>query len=442
MEVLANDLAVDGYHAWGSLYNKVSGRIVIPFEKDGEKMGLSVGQASNMIDDPDRSVRAAVFAKWEEAWADNAELCADALNHLGGFRLNLYRHRGWDSVLKEPLAINRMSEQTLNSMWEAIERSKELLASYLSRKAKLLGLEKLSWYDVHAPLGEVTKKIPYEEAAAIILDQFSRLTPRMSELARKAFEDDWIEAEDRPGKRAGGFCTSFPDSKQTRIFMTYAGSADNVSTLAHELGHAFHQYVMDDLPQLVQNYAMNVAETASTFAEQVVADAAVKNAQNDREKIVLLDAKAQNAVSFLMNIHARFLFETGFYEKRKKGLVSVEELNELMVQAQKRAYLDMLAEYHPYFWASKLHFYITETPFYNFPYTFGYLFSHGVYARALEEGPAFEEKYVALLRDTGRMTVEDLAMKHLNADLTQTDFWESAVKMALADVEEFLKLTE
>lgn len=442
MEVLANDLAVDGYHAWGDLYSKVVGGISIPFEKDGKTSELSVGQASNLMNDPDRSVRSAIFAKWEEAWEKNAELCAHALNHLGGFRLNLYRHRGWQSVLKEPLDVNRMSEQTLDAMWSTIAANKGPLAEYLQRKAKMLGLEKVSWFDIHAPIGEVTKKIPYGEGASIIVEQFARLSPKLARFAERAFEESWIEAEDRPAKRPGGFCTSFPESKQTRIFMTYAGTSDNVSTLAHELGHAYHQHVMDDMPQLVQNYAMNVAETASTFAEMVVADAAVKNAANDQERIVLLDEKAQNAVAFMMNIYARFIFETRFYELRKKGLVSVEELNELMVNAQKEAFGDTLDHYHPTFWASKLHFYITDVPFYNFPYTFGYLFSYGVYARALEEGPAFEDKYVNLLRDTGRMTVEDLAQKHLGVDLRKPDFWESAVKLALVDVEEFLKLTK
>lgn len=441
-EVLANDLAVDGYHAWSELYSSVVGRIVIPFEKDGQLQDLSVGQANNLLYHADRAVRSGVFAKWEEAWKDSAELCAQALNHLGGFRLNLYRHRGWDSVHKEPLDLNRMSAATLQAMWDAIDQNKDKLVSYLERKAKLLGIGKLSWFDVHAPVGSSNNKIPFQEGAEFIVEQFRKFSPRMADFAVKAFEENWIEAEDRPGKRPGGFCTSFSASRQTRIFMTYAGTPSNVSTLAHELGHAYHDYVMNDMPTMTKNYAMNVAETASTFAELVVADAAVKNAANESERLALIDEKAQNAVAFMMDIHARFLFETNFYEKRKKGLLSVEELNELMVKAQKQAFRDALDVYHPYFWASKLHFYITDFPFYNFPYTFGYLFSYGVYARALQEGPAFEEKYVGLLRDTGRMTVEELALKHLGVDLTKPDFWQSAVRLAAADVEEFLLLTE
>ncbi|KQL44723.1 oligoendopeptidase [Brevibacillus choshinensis] len=441
-EVLANDLAVDGYHAWQDLYNAVVGRMTIEVELDGEKKQLSVGQASNLLSHPDRAVRKQVFEKWLEAWGNETELCAQALNHLGGFRLSLYRHRGWDSVLREPLDIGRMQEKTLDAMWQAINTRKDRLVAYLERKAKLIGVEKLSWYDISAPVGSTHKKVSYDEAAALIVDNFDRFNPKMAEFAQLAFDEAWIEAEDRPGKRPGGFCTSFPVSKQSRVFMTYAGNASNVSTLAHELGHAYHQQVMWDLPPLSQNYAMNVAETASTFAEMILADAAVKNAASDDERLVLLEDKLQSVVAFFMNIQARFLFEKNFYEQRKNGLVSAADLDRLMTEAQQEAYNGALAEYEPHFWASKLHFYITSYPFYNFPYTFGYLFSLSVYARALAEGEGFAAKYDALLQDTGRLMVEDLAKTHLGEDMTQVEFWQAAVDLAVADIDEFLRLTE
>lgn len=441
-EVLASDLAVDGYHAWGDLYNTIVGRISIEVELDGETKHLSVGQAANLMSHPDRNVREQVFAKWKEAWGKETELCATALNHLGGFRLALYRHRGWDSVLREPLEIGRMQEKTLDAMWQAINNRKDKLVAYLDRKAKLLGVEKLSWADVGAPIGSHTKKVSYDEAAAMIVEHFGRFNPNMSAFAQRAFDEAWIEAEDRPGKRPGGFCTSFPVSQQSRIFMTYAGNASNVSTLAHELGHAYHQQVMWHLPALSQNYAMNVAETASTFAEMILADAAVKNAASDEERLVLLEDKLQSVTAFFMNIQARFLFEKNFYEKRKQGLVRAAELDQLMLEAQKEAYADALADYEPHFWASKLHFYITGYPFYNFPYTFGYLFSMSVYARALQEGESFAAKYDALLQDTGRMRVEDLAQKHLGEDMTTVEFWQAAVDLAVADIDDFLRLTE
>lgn len=200
--------------------------------------------------------------------------------------------------------------------------------------------------------------------------------------------------------------------------MTYSGTPSNVSTLAHELGHAYHSFLLEDQPLFNQNYAMNVAETASTFAEVIVSDAQVKSATDSEEKLALLEAKIQNSVAFFMNIHARFLFETRFYEKRKAGLVSSEELSALMEEAQKEAFCGVLSEYHPHFWASKLHFYITDVPFYNFPYTVGYMFSTGLYRLALEEGASFAGKYDSLLQDTGVMTLEDLVSKHLGVDLS------------------------
>lgn len=441
-EALVNSLSVDGYHGWGDMYDTLVSQVKIPFEENGKIVELSVGQAHNKFSNPDRNVRASVFKNWEKAWDEKADLFATTLNHLAGFRLSLYKERGWDEVLKEPLSYNRMQKETLESMWQVISDYKKPLTDYLKRKAELLGIEKLSWYDLDAPIGKVNTQFSYQEGAEFIIQHFGKFGDQLASFTKKAFEDSWIEAEDRAGKRPGGFCTSFPVSGQSRIFMTYSGTPSNVSTLAHELGHAFHSYALKNVHPLKRGYAMNVAETASTFAEMIVADASVKNAKSEEERLPLLEDKVQRSVALLMNIHSRFLFETRFYEERKKGIVSKKRLNELMLEAQKEAYGDGLEEYHPLFWASKLHFFITGVPFYNFPYTFGYLFSLGIYAQAQKEGKGYEEKYMALLQDTGSMKVEDLAMKHLNVDLTKRDFWEEGVKLCVKDVEEFLEATK
>ncbi|MDM5229079.1 M3 family oligoendopeptidase [Cytobacillus sp. NJ13] len=441
-ETVINALAVDGYHGWGQMYDVIVGNIKIPYTENGEIKQLSVGQAANKFSSPDRNLRKEVFDNWEKSWNGQSDYLSKTLNHLAGFRLNVYKLRGWNDFLKEPLDLNRMKKETLDTMWDVISGNKAPLVKYLERKAKLLGLEKLSWYDLDAPLSKSETKLTYQQGANFILEQFAHFGEEMTAFSKKAFEEKWIEAEDRPGKAPGGFHTYFPESSQSRIFMTYSGTPSNVSTLAHELGHGFHTYAMRDLHLLNRNYAMNVAETASTFAEMIVSDAAVKNAGSEEEKLALLEDKVQRSVALLMNIHARFLFETRFYEERKRGNVSADRLNEIMTGAQKEAYGSALDEYHPSFWASKLHFFITGVPFYNFPYTFGYLFSLGIYAQALKEGKGYEEKYIALLKDTASMTVEDLAMKHLNADLTKPEFWESAVQLCMDDVEEFLALTE
>ncbi len=440
-EALAADLAVDGYHAWSRLYNTVVGEMVIDVEVDGKLEKLSVGQATNLLSSPDSELRKEVFTKIEAAFSQQAELCASALNHLAGFRLNLYKNRDWEDVLWEPLQVNRMERSTLDAMWQAVENGKAQIVQYLERKAELLGLEQVAWYDLTAPLGTAGKKIPFDEASRFVVEQLRRFSPEIADFTHNALEKRWVEAEDRGGKRPGAFCTSLPMSGESRVFMTYSGTIQSLGTLAHELGHAYHGHVLRSTPLLLRRYAMNVAETASTFSELLVVDGALAQASTPEEKLGILDDKIGRSVAFFMDIHCRFLFETRFYAERRSGLLSVDQLNELMIRAQKDAFRDSLKEYHPYFWASKLHFYITGVPFYNFPYTFGYLFSAGLYARAREDGSGFAKNYRELLLDTPRMTVEDLARKHLGVDLTKPDFWEAAVQLAVDDVEEFLRLT-
>lgn len=446
-ENIINTLALDGLNAWSSHYDTIVASLSIPFEEADQTVTLlSAGQAFNrMMSDPNQEVRARLFTSWEQAWSAQAPLLADTLNHLDGFRLSQYKLHGITDFLEEPLNYNRMKRSTLDVMWQTIQKNKQPFVDFLTRKAQLLGKDKMDWQDQDAPIILGTLKetsYSFDEAAAFILENFEKFSPKMAAFAKTAFEKRWIEAEDRPGKRPGGYCTELPETKESRIFMTFGNSINEVATLAHELGHAFHSSIMWDLPTLDREYAMNVAETASTFAELIVADATLKEATTPEEKINLLDTKMQNAIAMFMNIHARFLFEQRFYAARQKGLVSEETITAFMLEAQKESYLDSLGSYHPHFWASKLHFYIDDIPFYNFPYTFGYLFSMGIYAYANKQGKNFEEQYIALLRDTASMSSEDLAKKHLGVDLTKPDFWQAGIDQVLKDIDEFMLLTE
>ena len=445
-ENIINTLSLDGLNAWSQHYDTLVATIEIPFtDENGNLQQLSAGQAFNkMMGDPNSEVRATLFTAWEKVWSEKAELFGDTLNHLDGFRLSTYKLHGVTDYLKQPLEYNRMSKATLDAMWSTIQKNKQPIVDFLTRKAQLFGKEKMEWQDQDAPIildGMKERTFTYDEAAAFILENFRKFSPKMADFAQMAFEKSWIEAENRPGKRPGGYCTELPETQESRIFMTYSNSINEVATLAHELGHAFHSSVLWDIPRLNQDYAMNVAETASTFAELIVADATLKGATSKAEKINLLDAKMQNAIAMFMNIHARFIFENNFYTARQQGLVAPEEITEMMVGAQKEAYADGLATYHPHFWAAKLHFFIDDVPFYNFPYTFGYLFSMGIYAQAMKSDGNFEDQYIALLRDTAAMTTEELAQKHLNVDLTKPDFWQAGIDMVLHDIADFIELT-
>jgi oligoendopeptidase F len=444
LETLALDLAVDGYHAWNRLYDKMAGDLRVEFDDNGVTSKLSLGQMATKMADRNRSVRQQAFEKMTEAWSSREELAAKALNSLAGFRLALYRRRGWESPLYEPLIMARLKEESLTAMWNVVEREIKRLAPYINAKKKLLGIDKFRWYDEFAPCGVVNKTYTFDEAVAFIVNKAGSFSTDLSDFCKMAIAKRWVEAEDRPGKAGGAFCSDMGPFKQTRVFMTFAGSYDNLSTLAHELGHAYHGWVLNDKPFLAGWYPMTLAETASIFTESLVTDAALASCESKDERLMLLDQKLQSAYVLLCDLHARFIFEKAFYAERRSGIVESTRLRELMVEAQRRAFGGLLDEsgYHPLFWASKLHFYATDSPFYNYPYTFGFLFAQGVYARAKQEGPAFADKYRALLMDTGSMTSEDVARRHLGVDLTKEDFWQSAVNLALADVGQFVKLAE
>jgi pepF/M3 family oligoendopeptidase len=442
LEKLAIELAVNGYHAWNLLYTKIAGDLRAEFEEDGKTETLSMGQLSNKMSSPKREIRKQAFEKLEGAWASVDGLAAMELNSLAGFRLSLYRGRGWESPLLEPFLLARVERETIEAMWNAVEGGRKRIADYVSAKKKVLGIDRFRWYDQLAPVGGSEREVAYDEAVDFVVQHLSSFSREMGDFARDAVDNRWIEAEDRPGKMAGGFCTGLPVVKQSRIFMTYSGNYNEIMTLAHEIGHAYHGWVLRDRDYYGRHYTMTLAETASTFNEMLVTDAALEAAANTDERLSLVDRKLQEHLAMFCNLRCRFIFETMFYEERKRGTVARDRLNQLMVEAQKQAFGDILADdgYHPLFWASKMHFSETGVPFYNFPYTFGHLFASGIYDLARKGGQTFAADYKALLVDTGSMTCEEVARKHLGVDLAAGEFWDRAVARALEDVALFIEL--
>ncbi|GIX03535.1 MAG: oligoendopeptidase [Planctomycetaceae bacterium] len=447
LEALAVDLNVDGLHAWGRLYDRLSGALRVEVWEKGKLVRKSPGQVT--LDSPQRAVREANFYAADAAWQSIEAPCAEALNHIAGTRLSLYRHLQIDDHLLPPCWYSRIDRKTLDVMWQTIADRRGFLLDYLRAKAAWLGLERLSWFDLSAPLPLPAQlvqeqEIPYEQACDHIVAAFHAFSPEMGEFARMAMQQRWVEAENRSGKRQGAFCTGFPVSQQSRVFMTYVGTADSMSTLAHELGHAYHAWVLREEPVFLSDYPMTLAETASTFAETILAEVRLQETGNSWQRLALLDGLLADAVTFLMNIHARFLFEDRFHCERREGEVPASRLSELMLQAQQEAYHQALADdgWNPRFWVSKLHFYITSLPFYNFPYTFGYLLSQGLYEWGRQQGPAFAQRYRQLLLATGRMAAEEAVMSTLGFDLRQPDFWVTSLEALARRTRQFCELTE
>ena len=264
-EGLVEELAADGYHAWDRQYTTLAGSLRAEVEVDGESRRLSMGQLAARLEEPARADREAAFEALEGAWRPVADLAAGALNSQAGFRLTWYRHRGWDSVLDEPLYLNRMEARSLDAMWAAVADGAARLVPYLQAKARLIGVDAPCWYDIQAPVGAAEDALSFDAAATRILDCFEAHDPDLSAFARHAYGGRWIEAADRAGKAAGGFCTTLPLSRQTRIFMTYGGTFGGATTLAHELGHAHHSWLLCERPYYATSYPMTLAETASTL---------------------------------------------------------------------------------------------------------------------------------------------------------------------------------
>jgi oligoendopeptidase F len=446
LETLAAELDVTGLSAWGRLYSQMSARLEFDLAVPGQEVRrLPVAMTRSLLEDANAEVRRAAQAGANRAWEGVADTTAACLNAISGTRLALYRRRGIDHFLEPALRDADISRRTLDVLLDTVRSRREIARRYLRRKAGILGRDRLGFQDTLAPLPLSTGRIPWQAGRQQVLRAFGKRYPALAAFAQDAFERRWIDHTPRAGKAPGGFCTSSAVIDESRVFLTYNGAPGDVSTLAHELGHAFHGFVMRGMRPWSRRYPMTLAETASTFAEQVVTDEVLSDpGAGPEERAVVLDGRLADAAVFLLNIPMRFQFEKAVYEERSDGELPVTRLCALMREAQRDSFGDALAqdELDPWYWASKLHFYITGITFYNFPYTFGYLFSLGIFARAQESGPDFLPRYESLLRETGSGTAEEVARRALGIDLTTPDFWNASIDLIERDLELFLPLAD
>jgi oligoendopeptidase F len=433
-EILATDLGVDGIQAWGRLYDTISSKLEFDMVyPDGRRERVPMSQRRSLMDHRDGRVRKAAFEGGNEAWKRLEDVAAAALNAIAGTRLTLNRHRKVNHFLDIALFQAAINQKTLNAMLEALYANAEVARRILRLKATGMGQKAVAWYDLGAPLDLPDQdKLSWEVAKSTVAESFNRAYPALGDFfQRQVLAQRWIEWEPRPGKRPGGFCTSSMLSKESRIFMTYNESLGDVLTLAHEAGHAFHGFLMRDLRPYSRIYPMTLAETASTFGEQLLMNGLLDDpAVSDAQKAMMLDAEVGHAAIYLLDIPVRYEFEKAFYEERHAGELSVSRLKELMVETQRRIFGDVLEPggEDPYFWASKLHFYISGITFYNFPYTFGFLLSRALYAMFNANGSEFLSQYEQFLRLAGSDTAENVVKRTLGRDLETPEFWNEAIQ--------------
>ncbi|MFA7534322.1 MAG: M3 family oligoendopeptidase, partial [Tissierellaceae bacterium] len=428
-EVLIAKMANTGSKAWTNLHNMITSTLMVDIEIDGELKSLPLPAIRNMAYDGDQIVRKTAYEAELKAYEKIDESSAAALNGIKGEVITVADLRGHKSPLEETIIQSRMDEETLNAMLTAMEEFLPVFHKYYRKKAELLGHKNgLPFYDMFAPMGQVNRTFTYDEAKNYIVDNFRTFSDKLADFAKNAFENDWLDVEPREGKRGGAFCSNLHSIGESRIMSNFSGSFSNMTTLAHELGHGYHGSCLKDESILNSGYPMPIAETASIFCETIVVNAALKEA-DDQEAFSILESSISDAGQVIVDIYSRYLFETELFERRKNHSPSVNELKEMMVEAQKKAYGDGLDHdvLHPFMWVNKGHYYSAGRNFYNFPYAFGLLFSKGLYAEYLKRGEEFVGEYDDLLNATGKNNIADVA-RRMDIDVRNPEFFRSSLR--------------
>lgn len=445
-ETLLEGLSVSGHSAWHGLYQDLSGKLRVQLKYPDRTEEVGLAKAHSMTRTANEQDRRVAWEGIQAAWTEHQETAAAILNALAGWRHEVNSKRSRNKTmtfLDQPLWDNHIQRETLDALITACRNNITDIQKAPLLMAKVMKKPKLDPWDLLAPspVSGTGKLLTFEEGANLISKSFCEVSSDMGDFVKMMVKNQWIEGRVLPNKGTGAYCTGFAKSLEPRVYMTYMGSANDVSTLAHELGHAFHSWVMRDMSRGEMNYPMTLAETASIFAETVLHDALVKNASTEEEKLEFAWSDMENAMAMLLNIPSRFEFERKFYERRKERMLNSKELRQLMDETWTEWYGTSLSKNDDLYWAHKQHFSFAGISFYNFPYTFGYLFSLSIYARRKELGSEFMKTYVAILRDTGRMTAEALIKKHLNEDITKPEFWQKSIDVIKEKIAAFEKLT-
>ena len=429
-ESLAAELSVSGASAWSKLQGTVTSQMTVEFELDGEIQTLPMPALINLHSHPDESVRRRAYEAENAAWKSAEETLAACMNGVKGTVITLNKRRGREDALHAALDDARIDRETLETMLAAMRDSFPMFREYFRAKAKRLGKEKLAWWDLFAPIGKVEKTYTFDEARAFILENFGKFSPELEAFARRAFENQWIDAEQREGKRGGAFCMGVPGVKESRVLCNFDGSLDQVSTIAHELGHAFHNHCAYEAGKTIlqQDTPMTLAETASIMCETIVMEAALAKTTDPQEELGILETRLVGDAQVIVDIYSRFLFEKEVFDRREKAELSAGELNEIMEWAQKETYGDALDERYlqKYMWTWKPHYYFAGLSFYNFPYAFGLLFGIGLYAIYRQRGEAFVKEYKQLLASTGEAHAAELAAR-FGIDIRSRAFWDNSL---------------
>ena len=442
-EALAAEMSLSGGNAFEKLQGTVTSQLSVDFELDGKTEKMPMPALINLRSHPDAETRRRGYEAENKAWEEVKETLAACLNGVKGEAITLNKRRGREDAVHSALEAARIDRKTLDAMLDAMEDSFPMFRKYFKNKAKRLGKESLAWWDVFAPMGKADKAYTFDEARDFIIENFGKFSPDLATFAKRAFEHHWIDAEQREGKRGGGFCMEIQGVKESRILTNFDGSFDGVSTIAHELGHAFHNECAYQAKKTVlqQLTPMTLAETASIMCETIITEAVLAQTTDSQEVLATLESQIQNASQVVVDIYSRYLFEKEVFERREVAELSSDDFNDIMERAQKATYGDGLDGRYlqKFMWTWKPHYYSPGLSFYNFPYAFGLLFGTGLYAIYQQRGAEFVADYKNLLASTGEATAADLASR-FGINIRKRKFWEGSLAIIGQRVERYCVL--
>lgn len=442
-EYIISKMSNTGGVSWSKLQQILTATLMVDININGEEKSLPLPEVRNMAFHKDANIRRLAYEAELKAYEKIVQSSAACLNGIKGETITTSQFRGIESPLAETLMNSRMTKKTLDAMLQAMVESLPEFHKFFKRKAQLLGHNNgLPFYDLFAPVGESNLTYTLEEARDYIVSNFKSFSPELSDYVKNAFDNKWLDTDVYPGKSGGAFCANIHPIKQSRILANFDGSFKNVTTLAHELGHGYHGHCLTEESILNSTYPMPLAETASIFAETILVKDALERASKE-EGFAILENEITQAAQVVVDIYSRYLFETAVFEGREQQQLSVNQLNSIMLEAQKKAYGDGLDyDYlHQYMWVNKVHYYYPTRHFYNFPYAFGLLFSKGLYSLYLKDRSTFPQRYKELLAATGKMTIEEVA-RIMDIDVTDISFWRSSLKLVIEDIEKFIALSK
>lgn len=442
-EILAGELSLSGPSAWAKLQGVVASQKTVDFELDGKVQTIPMAALINLHYHPDELVRKRAYEAEMTAWESVKEPLAACMNGIKGWVNTLNSHRGRKDALHEPIDQARIDRETLEAMLSAMKDSFPTFRRYFKAKAARFGQDSLPWWNLFAPVGKIDKVFSFPEAVGFILKNFDTFSPELRDFARNAFDHHWVDAEQRAGKRGGAFCMSLPAVKESRILCNFDGSLDQVMTIAHELGHGYHNDTMFQAGKTIlqKQTPMTMAETASIMCETIVFNAMRATITDPQEELALLETALIGDSQVIVDIYSRYLFEKEVFERRKTSDLSADEFSEIMEEAQAATFGDGLdPKYrHKFMWTWKPHYYSANLSFYNFPYAFGLLFGVGLYAIYQQRGSDFVPDYKKLLSSTGEAPAADLAAR-FGIDIRSKAFWADSLGVIGKRVDRYCEL--